>query len=130
MSLKGRVNYHLLWSLPKRRENSNLSEDSVECIYWETAGWIAIFQHRELNLVQVNKDKVEDQGISPCLVPCWKQVIFVKRNFGTGDGRKKAERERRRSPIELRDWSQKMNDIHSKVIKQITDGVRASILMF
>lgn len=129
MSFKGRVNCHLLWSLPKRSENSNLSEDSVECIYWETAGGIAISQHRELNLAQV-KGKVEDQGISPCLVPCWEQVIFVKRNFGTGDGRKKAERERRRSPIELRDWIQKMNDIHSKVIKQITDGVRAPILMF
>ena len=62
----------------------------------------SIFQHRELNLVQV-KGKVEDQGISSCLVPCWKQVIFVKRNLGTGDGSKKAERERRRSPIELRD---------------------------
>lgn len=74
---KKRASYHLLWSIPKRSENSNLSKDSVKNIYWETARWIAIFQQGELNLVQV-KGKVEDQGMSQCLVPYWKQVILWK----------------------------------------------------
>lgn len=77
-----------------------VSEDSVECIYWETAGWMAIFNTGVRNLVQV-KGKVEDQGFLPCLVPCWKQVIFVKEILAQEMGKKAEKREKERSPIEL-----------------------------